>query len=78
MRLTGEQKGAQVAPPGGAQPHEKGIKAATRELGIDRTEAQRAVKIDSLTDEAKAAARETGCLVSEKLRIMCAKFSKLI
>ncbi len=30
-----------------------GINAATRELGIDRTEAQRAMKIDRLTDEAK-------------------------
>lgn len=37
-----------------------GINAAARELGIDKDDAHRAVKIDSLTDEAKAAARETG------------------
>lgn len=34
----------------------EGINAATRELSIDRTEAQRGVKIDRLTDEAKAVA----------------------
>jgi ParB family chromosome partitioning protein len=50
VRLTGEQKGAQVAPPGGKQPHDKGIKAATRELGIDRSEAQRACKIAAMPD----------------------------
>lgn len=47
VRLTAE-KGAQLAPPGGPQPHDKGIKAAVRELGIDRTQAQRAVKIAAL------------------------------
>ena len=30
--------GAQIAPPGGHQPHEKGINAAARELGIERTD----------------------------------------
>ena len=38
VRLTGE-KGAQLAPPGGKQPRDKGIKAAVRKLGIDRTAA---------------------------------------
>ncbi|ACI98702.1 hypothetical protein [Rhodospirillum centenum] len=57
VRLTAD-KGAQVAPPGGRQPHDKGIKAAVRELGIDRTEAQRAVKIAAISDEAKQAARD--------------------
>ena len=41
----------------GPQHQPSGINAATRELGIDRTEAQRAVKIDGLTDEAKQAIR---------------------
>jgi hypothetical protein len=36
---------------------ESGINAATRELGIDRTEAQRAVKIAGIAPEAKAEAR---------------------
>ncbi len=37
-----------------------GINAAVRELGIERNEAQRAVKIDRITPEAKEAAREAG------------------
>ena len=45
VRLTAE-KVAQVAPPlGGEQPADKGIRAATRELGIDRREAQTAEKV---------------------------------
>lgn len=39
---------------------ESGIKAAARELAIDRNEAQRAVKIAGITDEAKEAARAAG------------------
>lgn len=39
---------------------ESGVSAASRELGIDRVEAQRAVQIASLTDEAKEAAEEAG------------------
>lgn len=52
---------AQLAPSEhtGGRPN-KGINAAVRELGIDRTEAQRAVKIAALTPEAKQAAVETG------------------
>jgi hypothetical protein len=66
VRLTNEkmeQQPAQVAPPvrkhGHAQPG-SGINAAVRELGIDRTEAQRAVKIASIAPEAKEAARVAG------------------
>lgn len=44
---------AQVAPkPQGGRPH-GGINAATRELGIDRTQAQRSVKVASISQEAK-------------------------
>lgn len=52
-------KGAQVAHPG-KMPHEKGIAATARELGVTRKDVQRAVKIASISDEAKIAARETG------------------
>ena len=51
VRLTAEQP-AQLAPveskraDGRGHRHEGGINAATRELGIGRTEAQRVVKID--------------------------------
>jgi N6-adenosine-specific RNA methylase IME4 len=60
IRLTKEQS-AQVAPKGpiGHRP-QGGSNAAVRELGIDRTEAQRSVKIASITPEAKDAAHEAG------------------
>lgn len=64
VRLTAEkEKPAQVAPglssKAGHQRQQGGINAAVRDLGIDRTEAQRAVKIASLAPEAKEAARAT-------------------
>lgn len=54
VRLTGEKPGQvdQVSPKGG-RGIEGGLSAATRELGIDRTEARRAVKIASIAPEAK-------------------------
>jgi hypothetical protein len=60
VALTDEKVKAQVAPLD--RPHDRGranqgINAAVRDLGIDRTEAQRAVKIASLTPEAKEADR---------------------
>jgi ParB family chromosome partitioning protein len=59
VRLTtATSRGRKNAPPGGAQPHEKGIKAAVRDLGLERTDVQRAIKIDAITPEAKAAAKE--------------------
>jgi hypothetical protein len=51
---------AQLAPHRKAGQQSGGINAAVRELGIERTEAQRAVKIASMADEAKVAAREAG------------------
>jgi ParB family chromosome partitioning protein len=58
--LTEKEVSAQVAPkPQGGRP-ESGIRAAARELGIERTDAQRSIKIDSITPEAKGAAREAG------------------
>jgi ParB family chromosome partitioning protein len=60
IRLTEKEVSAQVAPkPQGGRP-ESGIRAAARELGIERTDAQRSIKIDSITPEAKEAAREAG------------------
>jgi ParB family chromosome partitioning protein len=68
VRLTEEGlelKLAQVAPVSErgrveGRGNKGGINAAVRDLGIDRTEAQRAVKIAGLSDEAKQAAVETG------------------
>lgn len=45
--------------PQGGRP-EGGIRAAARELGLNKTEAHRAVKIGGLSDAAKEVARETG------------------
>lgn len=62
-----EEKSAHIAPkskseanPKGSGRFESGINAAARELNIERTEAQRAVKVASLTDEAKEVAKEAG------------------
>jgi len=61
VRLTEQKRAkAQVAPSHTGGRPDQGINAAVRDLGVDRTEAQRAVKIASLSDEAKEAAREAG------------------
>lgn len=73
VRLAGVCKGAQVAPPGGAQPNDKGIKAASRELGIERTATQRATKVAGLSPEAKAAAKETGLDNNQSALLKAAK-----
>ena len=49
-------KPAQVAPVSGGRGNIGGINAAVRELGMDQTEAQRAVKINSMSPAADAAA----------------------
>ena len=48
-----------VAKPEGGRPS-SGVRAAARELGVNREDARRAVKVDGLAPEAKAAAREAG------------------
>ena len=61
IRLCKERKVAQLAPPlGGPQPNEGGKRAAAKELGINRRGIDRAAAVDSLSDEAKQAAREAG------------------
>jgi len=57
VRLS-ETVSAQLAPKIGRP--ESGTNKASRELGIDRTEAQRSIKVDSLSPEAKEAARTAG------------------
>lgn len=73
VRLAGVCKGAQLAPPGGAQPNDKGINSAVRELGIERTAAQRATKVAGLSPEAKAAAKETGLDNNQSALLKAAK-----
>jgi ParB family chromosome partitioning protein len=53
IRLTEEKSGASCATkPGAGRGAEGRLRAAVRELGIDRSEAQRAVKIAALVPEA--------------------------
>ncbi len=59
MKITGEAIGASCA--NSSKPGPKGaIRAAVRDLGIERTDAQRAEKIASIKPEAKAAAKAAG------------------
>lgn len=61
-----KQVSAQLAPkPQGGRP-ESGVNAASRELGLERTEVQRAVKIASISPEAKAAAQSAGLSNNQK------------
>ena len=61
VRLTGEKEvSAQSAPkPKGGRP-DGGVRAASRELGIEKEDARRAIKVDGLSPEAKSAARDAG------------------
>jgi hypothetical protein len=69
-------KGAQIAPPsGGHQPQEKGIKKLARDLGIERTDVQRAVKVASISEEAQQAARDAGLDDNRTALLLVAKES---
>lgn len=60
VKLNAEKVSRQVdAKPRGGRP-EGGTRAAAREIGISEPDARRAVKVASLTDEAKEAARDLG------------------
>jgi ParB-like chromosome segregation protein Spo0J len=60
IRLTETEVSSQVATkPQGGRP-ESGVRAAARELGIDKDDAHRAVRVASIAPEAKEAAREAG------------------
>jgi hypothetical protein len=50
-----------------------GVRAAARELGVDKDEAHRSVKVDSLSDEAKAYARENGLADNQSALLAAAK-----
>jgi ParB-like chromosome segregation protein Spo0J len=71
IRLT--EVSAQLAPkPLGGRP-ESGINAAARELGVERTEAQRAVKVASISEQAKQAAIEEGLDNNQSALLIIAK-----
>jgi ParB-like chromosome segregation protein Spo0J len=58
--LTAAKVGQLDQPLGGSQPAEKGISKVARELNLDRKDVERAVKVASLSDEAKQAACDVG------------------
>ena len=53
-----------------AQPADKGISRAAKELGVNRREVQRSSDIASLSPEAKAVEREVG-LDNNQIRAAC-------
>jgi ParB/RepB/Spo0J family partition protein len=53
-----DAEGAQVAPPGGKQPHDRGIKKAAKTLGYSRDEIRQSLKIDGISEAAKTKAKE--------------------
>ncbi len=65
IELNAERVSLQIATkPQGGRP-ESGVRAASRELGIESTDTHRAVKVASLSNEAKEAAREGGGSLSK-------------
>ena len=58
--LTAARVSQTATPLGGQQPQEKGVRKVARELGIDKDDALRAVKVASISTEAKQAARDVG------------------
>lgn len=81
VRLTEEKlKSAQVEPksktaanPRGSGRQESGINSAVRQLGIERNEAQRAVKIDGLSPQAKQTAQNLGLANNQRALLDAAK-----
>jgi ParB family chromosome partitioning protein len=74
VRLA-DEKPAQVdpVPERGGRGHTGGINQASRELGIERKAARRAVKIDSLAPEAKATAVKLGLADNQSALLEAAK-----
>lgn len=73
VRLTEGDKVGQVAPLSTGRGNEGGVRAASRDLGIERTEVRRAVKIDSLAPEAKAEAKASGLDDNQSALLAAAK-----
>lgn len=67
IAITAEKVG-QLDPLSRGRGIQGGVRAATRELGVERMEARRAIKIASITHEARQAA-DTAGLVSQRARL---------
>ena len=76
VKLNAERVLRQVdAKPQGGRP-EGGTRAAAREIGISEPDARRAVKVASLSEEAKEAARESGLDDNRSALLAAAKADK--
>jgi ParB-like chromosome segregation protein Spo0J len=73
--LTAAKVGQVDPPSGGAQPAEKGVRKVARELNLERKDAERAVKVASISPEAKQAARDAGLDDKRKALLAVAKES---
>jgi ParB-like chromosome segregation protein Spo0J len=58
--LTAAKVGQLDPPSGGAQPAEKGIRKVARALSLERKDVERAIKVASISPEAKQVARDAG------------------
>lgn len=75
VKLNAERVLAQSEPkPQGGRP-EGGVRAAARELGIEKEDARRAVKVANLSEEAKEAARAAGLDDNRSALLEAAKHS---
>lgn len=73
VQLSKNNKVVQNEPPGGQQPNEQGIRAATKDLGIDRNAVVRANKVAKLTPDAKEEARRVGLDNNQSALLKAAK-----
>lgn len=73
MRQAIQQQGGQVAPPGGRQPKDLGIKKAAKVLGLTKEEVRRAMVISGIIPEAKAEARKLGLDNNQRALLEIAK-----
>ena len=73
MRQAILQEGGQVAPPGGRQPKNAGIKKAAKALGFTKEDVRRCKAIAGISAEAKAEARKVGIDDNEHALLEIAK-----
>ena len=73
QRVLEDAKEVQLAPPGGQQPHDRGIKKAVKELGFTRDEIRRSLDIAGISEEAKTKAKELGLDHNQSALVKIAK-----
>ena len=73
IRQKREREGGQVAPPGGSQPKDLGIKGSAKALGITREEVRRAKTISAISDKVKKRVRELGLDDNQRVLLEIAK-----